>query len=52
VRAQHRIEGGIQQRLEVAADRRLDEPAVEQRRQGVAEPETHRRAALGDEPRR
>jgi hypothetical protein len=52
VRAQHCPERGIEQRPEVAADRRLDEPAVEQRRQGVAEPETHRRAAFGDEPRR
>jgi hypothetical protein len=52
MRTQHRLERGVEERPEMAADRRLDRAAVEERRQGVAELQAYRRAALAHEPRR
>ena len=46
------LEGGIEQRLEVAADGFLEVARVEERRQRIGQAEPHRRAALAGEPRR
>jgi hypothetical protein len=49
---EQRLEAGIQERLEVAAQNPLDEPGIEKRREGVVEPEFDRGSASLHVPRR
>ena len=50
--AQHVVEGGVEERLEVEAQPRLEVAAVEQRREGVAQVQADRRAPLVHPARR
>jgi hypothetical protein len=46
-RAEHFVERGIEQRLEMLAHGGFDEARVEEWRQRIGEPEPHRGTALG-----